>query len=45
MYRFLKKHFPQKTADTLIGFWYAFLMLLIFLFAADPSASFRYGNL
>jgi hypothetical protein len=45
MYKFLLKHFPRKTADTLIGLWYALLMLLVFLFAADPSAPFRYGNL
>ncbi|MGH6933275.1 MAG: hypothetical protein ACREEE_12675 [Dongiaceae bacterium] len=45
MYKLLNKHFSRKTADTLIGFWYAFLMLLVFLFASDPSAPFRYGNL
>ena len=45
MYKFLNKHFSPKTADTLIGLWYAFLMLMIFVFASDTSTPFRYGNL
>jgi hypothetical protein len=45
MYGWLRTRFSKQTADVLIVLWYALLMMLVLLYAMDPPAVFRYGNI
>jgi hypothetical protein len=45
MYGWLRERFSKRTADLLIALWYALLMMLILLYAMEPPAVFRYGNI
>ena len=45
MYGWLRARLSQRTADVLIVLWYALLMMLVLLYAMEPPAVFRYGNL
>lgn len=45
MYGWLREHFSKRMADLLIVLWYALLMVLVLLYAMEPPAVFRYGNL
>jgi len=45
MYGWLRARFSQRTADALIVLWYSLLLMLVLLYAMEPPAVFRYGNL
>lgn len=45
MYGWLRARFSKRTADRLIILWYVLLMMLVLLYAMEPPAVFRYGNL
>lgn len=45
MYDWLRDRFSKRTADALIVLWYAMLMMLVLLYAMEPPAAFRYGNI
>jgi hypothetical protein len=45
MYAWLRARFSKGTADALIVLWYALLMMLVLLYAMEPPAVFRYGNM
>jgi hypothetical protein len=45
MYGWLRTRFSKRTADVLIVLWYALLMMLVLIYAMDPPAVFRYGNI
>jgi hypothetical protein len=45
MYAWLRSRFSQGVADLLIALWYALLMTLVLLYAAQPPGVFRYGNI
>ncbi|MGH6961896.1 MAG: hypothetical protein ACREE7_15550 [Dongiaceae bacterium] len=45
MYGWLRTRFSKRTADVLIVLWYAFLMVIVLLYAMEPPAVFRYGNI
>lgn len=45
MYRWLRRRCRKETADTLMALWYALLILLAALYALEPPAFFRYGNI
>ena len=45
MYGWLRGRFSRRTADALIVLWYALLMTLVLIYAMEPPAVFRYGNI
>ena len=45
MYGWLRTRFSKRTADVLIVLWYALLLMIVLLYAMEPPAVFRYGNL
>jgi hypothetical protein len=45
MYRWLIPRIGYRAAMAVTAVWYAVLVLLIILFAAEPSVEFRYDDL
>jgi hypothetical protein len=45
MYGPLLRLCPPRLANIVLGLWYAVLILLIFFFAFEPQAEFRYMNI
>jgi hypothetical protein len=45
MYKWLRARLSKRTADVLITLWYALLMIIVLLYAMEPPAVFRYGNI
>jgi len=44
IHHFLSRYLPPVLANALTGLWFAFLLCLVLLAAANPAGEFRYTD-